>query len=209
MKWVKLANRLSSRFADGVCWVSEAPVDIFEEARDGEARVTCTFSPGSVGVFFKLDAVGFPFLRQKKSVDWLVLLLHPDGSLDAHLIECKRTVSFRTWYEIKLQMASSVTRSLALAGALGAEIRRFHGYTAYRKDELSAQQSPDPVFSRLPLGPGVVARAEPAETREARSGQCDWEATEIRLEGVDTLVTHRRVLLNPSSGIGKIEFLVV
>jgi hypothetical protein len=208
MKRDQLANRLTSRIADGVCWVSGAPVELFEEASDGEARVTCTFSPGSVGVFFKLDQVNFPFLRQKKSVDWLVFLLHPDGSLDAHLVECKRTVSWRKWYEIRIQMAASVTRSLALAGALGVEIRHFHSYTAYRNDEISARLSPDPVFSRLPLGPGVVARKEPAETREVRSGQRDWEAAEIRLEGVDVLVTHRRVPLASSSGIGNVELLV-
>jgi hypothetical protein len=204
----QLANMLASRIADGVCWVSEAPIDIFEEASDGEAHVTCTFAPGSVGVFFRLEGMGFPYLRNQKSVDWLVLLHHTDGALDAHLVECKRTVNAQTWRKTKDQMASSVTRCLALAGALGAEIRRFHGYTAYRNDKLSAPRSPDPVFSRLPLGPGAVAREEPTETREARVGQRDWQAADILLEGFDTPVTHRRVLLDPSSGIGNVELFV-
>lgn len=208
MKRDQLASMLASRIAEGICWVSEDPIEIFEEASTGEAHVGCTFSPGSVGVFFRLDMVGFPFLRQKKSVDWLVLLHHPDGSLDAHLVECKLTVNAQSWHKTKDQMASSVTRCLALAGALGAEIRRFHGYTAYRNDRLSAPRSPDPVFSRLPLGPAAVAREEPTETREARLGQRDWQADEIRLEGVGTPVAHRRILLDPISGIGKVELQV-
>jgi hypothetical protein len=197
----ELARRLAARIEDGFCWVSEAPIEVFEETAGGEARVTCTLSSEGVCLVFRLDEVGFPFLRQRKAVDWLVLLHVLDGSIDAHLIECKRTVSSGSWREIKSQMASSVTRGLALAGALGAQIRRFHCYTAYRNDRLST----DPVFARLPLGPGAVARAEPAETRGARLGHLDWEATEIVLEGMDTRVSHQRVPLDPVTGVGQVE----
>jgi hypothetical protein len=202
-----LASRLAARIADGVCWMSDDPVVIYEDATDGEARVTCTFPPGGVGLIFRLDEVGFPFLRQRASVGWLVLLCLPDGSMDAHLVECKRTVNWRKWHEIKGQMAASVTRCLALAGALRVEIRRFHGYTAHRNDRLSVPRSPDPVFTRLPLGPGAVAREEPAETREARVGQLDWDADEIRLEEVGAAVPHRRVPLDPLSGVGRLELI--
>jgi hypothetical protein len=199
-----LARRLAARIADGVCWVSEEPVDVFEEASGGEARITCAFAAGEVGLIFRLDEMSFPFLRQKAAVDWLVLLHLPDGAFDAHLVECKRTVTWRKWHEIKGQMASSITRCRALAGALGGEIRRFHGYTAYRNDRLSTPRSPDPVFSRLPLGPGAVAQEEPAETREARAGHLDWEAGDLRLEGVGAVVPHRRVQLDPLSGVGSV-----
>jgi len=98
-------------------------------------------------------------------------------------------------------MAGSITRSLALAGALRAEIRRFYCYTAYRNDRLSRRGAPDPLLARQPLG----SVSEPAETREARAGQLDWEVDEIRLEGVDTPVSHRRVQLDPASGTGRVE----
>lgn len=200
-----LAQRLLARIADGFCWVSEEPVEVFEESAEGEARVTCTRPGGGLYLVFHLDDVGFPFLRQRKAVDWLLFVHDAEGAIDAHLIECKRTVNPSKWREIKEQMASSVTRTRALAGALGVEIRRFHGYTAFRNDRLSTRTAPDPVFTRLPLGPGAVARAEPAETRTARLGQLDWEAAEIAIGGVDAPVQHRRVPLDPASGVGQAE----
>ena len=202
-----LVQSLAARIAYGVCWVSEDPVVLYEEALEGEARVTCALPPGRIGLVFRLDRVGFPFLRQKASVDWLVLLHLPDGSLDAHLVECKRTVDAGRWRETRGQMASSVTRCLALAGALGGTIRRFHGYTAYRNERLSPPRSPDPVFARLPVGPGAVAREEPAETREARVGQLDWETDEIHLEGAGAPVPHQRVPLDPGSGVGRVDLV--
>jgi hypothetical protein len=208
----ELGRRLAARIADGVCWVSEAPIPVFEESSDGAAEISCTWpseaASGATGVAFRLDKMGFPFLRQRKAVDWLLLLHFTDGSIDAHLIECKRTVGADQWREIKLQMASSVTRGLALAGALGVQIRRFHAYTAYRNDRLSTHRSPDPVFIRLPIGPGAVAREEPAETRGARLGQLDWEAAEILLEGVSPRVSHVRVPLDPGTGSGQVELSV-
>lgn len=204
----ELDRRLTARIQDGFCWASEAPIEIFEENVTGEARVTCTFSSGAVGLVFRLEKVGFPFLRQAKSVDWLVLVHLPDGGLSAHLIECKRTVNQGKWHDIKEQMAASVTRGLALAGALGSEIRRFHCYTAYRNDRVSPQRSPDPVLEKLPVGPAATTRGEEADVREARIGELDWYAAEIRLDGLDVHVAHRRVQLEQSSGFGRIDLSV-
>ena len=168
----ELERRLAERIADGFCQIGEAPIEIFEEAAAAKARVTCTFTAARVGLTFQLDKVGFPFLRRQKSVDWLVLVHLPEGLVDAHIIECKTTMGVSTWLDVKDQMSSSVMRTLALAGVLEAQIRRFYCYTAFRNDRLSVRRSPDPLLMRQPLGSGV----EPTETRPARAGQLDWEA---------------------------------
>jgi hypothetical protein len=198
-----LTSRVAARIKDGLCWASEDPIEVFEDAKEGEARVTCTASAESLCLVFRLDRVGFPFLRPQKSVDWLLLVHLPDGSLDAHLVECKRKVNAHTWSDVKSQMAASVLRSFALVGALNATIRRFYGYTAYRHDNLAPSRSPDPIFARLPIGSGVVAGQEATETREARLGQMDWESPEILLQGVEAPITHRRVQLDQASGKGQ------
>jgi hypothetical protein len=198
-----LERRIAERIADGYCQIGKAPIEIFEDAKEGQARVTCAFSAAGVGLWLRLDKVGFPFLRRQKSVDWLVLVHLPAGSMDAHLIECKTTMGSKQWLEVKDQMSSSVVRALALAGALEVQIRRFFCYTAYRHDRLSIRRSPDPFLMRQPLG----SCAEPAETRRARTGQLDWEADEIRLDGVGTPIPHRRVPLDPDMGTGQAELL--
>ncbi len=207
MKRDDLTSRVATRIKEGLCWASEEPIEIFEDVREGEARVTCTASVDGLCLVFQLDRVGFPFLRQQKSVDWLVLVHLPDGSMDAHLVECKRKVNAHTWSDVKSQMASSVVRSFALAGVLNASIRRFYAYTAYRHDNLSARRSPDPIFARLPVGSGAVAGQEGTETRQARLGQLDWEAPEIVLQGVDAPLVHRRVQLDQASGVGRMELI--
>lgn len=201
----ELGRRLAARIESGYCWACEGPFDLFEEIRGGEGRLTCTLPPGACGLVFHLDKVGFPFLRQRTSVDWLVLVHLPDGWVDAHLVEFKTTVNAYKWHETKGQMTSSVTRARALAGALQAPIRGFFSCTAYRNDLLSARCSPDPVFARLPIGSGAVARGEPEETRNVRAGALDWQVGAITLDGLDGPVPHRRAPLDPASGVGQVE----
>jgi hypothetical protein len=199
----ELGQRLAARIAEGFCWVGEEVVEIFEDSADGEARVTCALPPGGVGLVFRLDRVGFPFLRQRSAVDWLLFVHLTDGSVDAHLVEFKRTVNPFKWREVKEQMASSVTRTRALAGALGVEVREVHCYTAFRRDFLSLPATLAPVLVRSPVGSEEVARAEPAETHTGRLGQRDWGAPEISIDGVDTPVLHRRIQLDPTTGVGQ------
>jgi hypothetical protein len=200
-----LGKRLDARIGDGFCWVSQAPISLYEELSDGEAQVTCAFSPDAVCLVFKLDRVAFPFLRPQRSVDWLLLLCHPDGLIEAHLVECKRKIDSKSWRDIKEQMSSSIIRALTLGGALGVEVARFFCYTAFRNDRISSRSSPDPVFAKIPIGPAEVAAAEPAASREARAGGFDWRGATIRIGTIDADVPHEKVQLDVATGVGRID----
>jgi hypothetical protein len=194
---------LGARIAEGYCWVCEGLVEIFENIVGAEGLVACTLPSAGVGLIFQLDKVGFPFLRQQKTVDWLLLVHLPDGSIDAHLVEFKTTVGLTTWRDVKEKMASSVTRARALVGALGVALRDVHCYTAFRNAKLSVPVARNPALTRGLIGSEDVVRAERADTRTARAVQLDWEAPEISIDGVDTPVLHRRIQLDPTTGVGQ------
>lgn len=62
-------RRIAERIADGYCQIGKAPIEIFEDAKEGQARVTCAFSATGVGLWLRLDKVGFPFLRRQNFAD--------------------------------------------------------------------------------------------------------------------------------------------
>lgn len=177
-----------------------------ETKKDGYAEVTCLIPEGQLCVQRNLEETGrFLFLRGDKNADGALLLIHPDGRTEAHIVECKRKVTQGKWEDILQQMRWTLYKLLALAGVLGISIDEVHLCTAYRVDELSEESSPNPTVGKPTLGDASDQTPEEGELSEARLRQLAWEGNEVRLPGFDDVFRHVKVQLDNDSGRGVYE----
>jgi hypothetical protein len=123
-------------------WVeSPGPVTVREESIQGEASVELALPGGHEYLDLWLPTGLFEILLDDENADGAVLVVLPDGALEAHVIECKRTVDGTHWDKALRQMKWTLVKLRALAGALGAPIAGAVLYTAFREDRLSARRS--------------------------------------------------------------------
>ena len=171
-----------------------AKVTVAEQAVAGEANVECSLPEGSLCVQWSFYG-GFPFLKVDKNADGALLVRRDDGTYEAHVIECKRSVDQTKWSEILQQMRWTLSKLMALSGALGIHLERAVFYTAFRNDRLSTVSSPNPILAKLP----VETEGPPEDVRElnrARQLQLDWENDDITLGDFEGRFAHTKIALD-------------
>ncbi|AUX27719.1 uncharacterized protein SOCEGT47_083170 [Sorangium cellulosum] len=179
-----------------------------ETKKDGYAEVACIVPEGHICIQWRLEETGrFLFLRGDKNADGALLLLGPDGQVEAHIIECKRKVTQGKWEDILQQMRWTLYKLLALAGALGLSIDEVYLGTAYRLDELSEESSPNPALGKPTLGGASEKTSGEDELSESRLRQLAWETDEVHLAGFDGAFRHVKVQLDEGSGHGVYRIL--
>lgn len=179
-----------------------ATVKVAEQAVAGEANVECSLPEGSLCVQWSFHG-GFPFLKVDKNADGALLVQRKDGTYEAHVMECKRSVDQTKWGEILQQMRWTLSKLLALSGALGIHLERAVFYTAFRNDRLSTVSSPNPIFAKLPIE--AEAPLEDERDQRARQLQMDWENDDITLGDFDGRFAHTKIKLDDVLGTGSIR----
>jgi hypothetical protein len=167
--------------------LTEGPGDeiVEETQREGAARITCRFPAGFLAIRWLLRTGDLRPIGSEKNADGAILIVCPDGTLEAHVMECKHTISASKWREAVEQIEWTVIRLLAIAGALHERVSRVVVYTAYRNDNLSLDEAADPVPFALPLdGPSV----DPIVRRDL-----EWMGSDITLRGWASRFPHVKV----------------
>ncbi len=190
-RWSRISPDIRQSATDG------GQVEVHEAHRDGQARVTFAAPAG-----WRLERIaltaGFRWLRQLKSADGLVLASRPDGRWEAHIVECKKTVGDESWRHVRQQLHGTRIRLDALCGVLGIEVDAVYLYTAFRRDRIGAQTSPDPLLVEIPVGSSATPQRP---TPEQVAGRLAWAADVIALPEFGEL-PHRRVPLAVADDVG-------
>lgn len=174
-----------------------------ETAVPGEATVALALPEGCIAIQWRLPTGVFRVLKEEANADGAFILQRADGSFEAHVVECKKTVDRRDWAKARKQMRWTLSRLRALAGVLGIELRRGVLYTAFRADNLSPESDPNPTAQRRPLGP--LQEEGPGIVWDERRAEREWVDNEVRLAGFDARFTHRKIQLD-EHGAGSAGF---
>ncbi|WP_438036558.1 hypothetical protein [Sorangium sp. So ce204] len=175
---------------------------VSERQKDGRAELRCVVPDKARCIAWMMENPKlFPFLRSSECTDGSFLIELQDGTFEAHVIECKLTINQDSRNKAKAQMAWTLVRLHALAGALGIQLARAVLYTAYCNDQLSK----DPGLLKVPLGAIDALTAEDEEVVDALEGQFDWPEQEISLSGFEERFPHRAVKLSAASAGGVAE----
>lgn len=152
----ELEARLESNIRAGLYELLRAPqgATVVERNVAGEASVAFTLPEGCLCIKWSLPPETFGVLRDKANADGAFILRRADGSFEAHVVECKRTINRTKWAEVRKQMRWTLSRLRALAGILGVELRHGVLYTAFRADDLSPESAPNPIAQRRPIDAG-------------------------------------------------------
>lgn len=198
----KVAERLKACVQPDLYEVCQGQTQVSEvlEADDSAAAVTCVLPADTTCIRWKIErATLFPFLKDRLAADGALILERADGTYEAHVMECKRTINQETWSRAKLQMRWSLIRLQALAGVLGFKLARVHCYTAYRHERW------EKALLKLPIGEVQPKDASQAEAAELLLDQGDWLTPEIELRGFDSPLSHQKVQLDPHQGTGQVS----
>jgi hypothetical protein len=169
----------------------------------GEANVGLVLPEGCLAIRWVLPTGLFRVLQEESNADGAFILRLADGSHEAHVVECKKTVNGRDWAKARKQMRWTLSRLRGLAGILGIELRRGVLYTAFRTDDLSPDSAPNPIAQRRPLGPeaGATDVENPWPQRILR----EWVDDDLILTGFDGRFVHRKIQLD-DQGVGSARF---
>ena len=167
--------------------IVQGPGEVFVEEmqKEGAARIACRFPEGFVAIPWRLQSGDLRPIGSEKNADGALLLLRPDGGIEAHVMECKQTITSSKWKEVLEQLAWTVIRLLAIAGALHERVARVVLYTAFRNDDLSLDDAADPVQYKLAI---EEAEASPMVRRDLQ-----WMSPDIELPGWASRFPHVKV----------------
>jgi hypothetical protein len=186
----ELRERLETLFVStrkGPRWTfvdGPGEVVVREKEKKGFAAVGCRFPAGFRVIDWHHELGDFSPIASDKNADGAMLVVRPDGALEAHVMECKETVNASEWKRALEQLEWTLIRLLAIAGALHERVERVVLYTAYRRDALSLDESPDAELFKLPLDDG-----ENEIVRRDRS----WMLSEVSLRGWASPFPHEKV----------------
>jgi hypothetical protein len=176
---------------------------LVEEAeKEGFARITCHFGKDARAIRWKLQTGDLRPIASEKNADGAILVVRADGALEAHVMECKQKVDSSTWRKALVQLEWTVLRLLAIAGALHERVERVVLYTAFFKNALAVDESPDAALFELPIdgADSQVAR------RERPMMRSDVE-TEVELPGWATPFLHIKVKKN-EDGLATVDLRI-
>ena len=179
---------------------SPAHAVVREREKDGEAEVPMAIPDGCTCIQWQLTTGLFQFLREDKNADGPFFLCYPDGKVEAHIVECKKTVGKGAWRGTLAQFHCTLHKLLALAGALGITIDAVVFYTAFRFDLLTEPISPNPTPVKRALGPPDDAAHRDLIQRRA------WKRDEIPFRGYTGAFRHHKIPLDPSTGTATSAF---
>ena len=176
-------------------------VRIEETESDGRADVQLTPPEGALCIEWKIQSKIFGFLKDTNNADGAFFLVAGDGTVEAHIVECKRTVTQDAWSHAKRQMRSTLLRLRALAGVLGVDIAKVVCYTAHCDDQLEPDSVPEPAEGKISLGDDPPA-PEDAEDLETVRRQFDWDGDVVHLPDFASPIPHRKLPLEQVDGVG-------
>jgi hypothetical protein len=181
---------------------------VVERNTAAEARIECSFPDDTLCVQWNWPTGLFQFLKEESNADGALLIWRNDGSrdglFDAHIMECKKTITFSTWEKALVQLRWTFMRLRAVAGALGVPLGRVTFYTAYRVENISSDSSRNPVLLRLSI---TSQHATPDNTTlRQRQLRTAWETGDISLGDFDGRFAHRKIHLD-ENGNKAIELL--
>jgi hypothetical protein len=204
-----LEQRLSRSIQRALYRVVHAPdlVIVEENAQDGRARLA--IDAGAPAVEWRIDRPVFGFLSETKNADGAVFVLRGGDEVEAHVVECKRTVTQESWGKAKLQMRWTLLRLFALAGVLGLTITRVTCYTAYCSDEIEPDSSPNPTAGKAMTGEEEEATTpDDIEDVEARRRLFDWDGERVHLRDFALPFLHKKLALTLRDGVGVGAFVL-
>lgn len=167
-----------------------------EKKAKGRAEILLAPGIGMLCIAWDIEANIFGFLGDEKNADGAFFVLGNGDDVEAHIVECKRTINTGVWRKSKKQMRATLLRLRALAGVLGLTITRVVCYLAFHKDEEGDITSADPAVFRLPIGACATATTEDQETLAILREQYGWREDAIELPDITGLHTHRRLKLH-------------
>lgn len=160
-------------------------VIVEETQKEGAARIVCLVPEGFVAIPWRLQSGDLRPIGSDKNADGAMLLVRPDGGIEAHVMECKQTITSTKWKDVLEQLAWTVIRLLAIAGALHERVERVVLYTAFRTDSLSLDDAADPVQFKLAI--------EAAEMDATVRRDLEWIRSDISLPGWASGFPHVKV----------------
>ncbi len=99
-----LAARLATLFAPPAgtaprftLFTGPSTVIVEETAAEGFAQILCSFGEGVQAIQWRLQTGDLRPLASEKNADGVILVVLPDGVLEAHVMECKQKVTSSTW----------------------------------------------------------------------------------------------------------------
>lgn len=198
-------ERLDLLVADGFCEFVSDEFVVEETASDGAARLVCTLPAGARALRFDTSKLRFPsrfqFLRKMVSCDGVALVERAPAVWEAHVFECKKTMSTDRWAHAKEQLGWSLVRLDAFAGVVGITLAAAVCHTAFRETRLHlVRETADPALLRVPLGESSVAR----EGNALLLGpNLDWDDATPELPPLFRATTHVKHRLDPGDGSGR------
>lgn len=186
-RWLDNKRTLYQAFSEG------QTLHICEQEKGGAADVQFKVPERCSAVQWSLKD-SMPFLLEAKTADGAIVLCRDNGSYEAWIIECKKTVDQSKWNEIHKQFRGTLGRLLALAGVLGIEFLKVGFGTAFRDDKLSEDESPNPAQGKWMLGP-AEDEEQRNQNRAARE-QMAWMRDQVRVDGIEEIFEHRKIRLD-------------
>lgn len=189
-RWARLNPGRRQTALDG------GAVSVTETSSDGAAEVTFHAPEG-----WRLERLNLPealtWLAVRNHADGIVFAQRPDGRWEAHIVECKATVSDNAWGKARQQFRGTRVFADAVAGVVGVELSAAVVYTAYRTSKIDAASSPDPIIAAIPVG-SPATRTTP----ERHAGRVEWASADIAVEGFGRLPHHKVQLEVGDTGVG-------
>lgn len=86
-------------------------VIVEETQKEGAARIVCLVPEGFVAIPWRLQSGDLRPIGSEKNADGAMLLLRPDGGIEAHVMECKQTITSTKWKDVLEQLDLEWIRS--------------------------------------------------------------------------------------------------
>jgi hypothetical protein len=159
---------------------------------DEGIRVDCSLDGSASCILLRLGPRDVQFLRGRACADFALLLDRGDDAFEAHVVELKKTVDPKAWIHVQEQLEWAVVRLLAVAGVLGIRLHGVTIYTAFCRDKLAQESSPNPIAMKIPVGLSGSGAADADALRWAEARR-SWERGRVRMDVFGQEVEHRRI----------------
>jgi hypothetical protein len=173
-------------------------VVVDEKEQEGFAQIACRFGEGVRIIRWTLASSDLRPIGSERNADGALLLVRPDGVVEAHVMECKHTINASTWKKALAQLEWTLLKLLAIAGALHERVERVVLYTAFRTNTLSPAESADAALFELPIG-----EEESTGSRRERPMRISAAETDVDVRGWARTSTATRAWTCASAEVGR------
>lgn len=159
-------------------------VIVEEKEKSGKATVSVTSADGNrLMMVNTTEKNALAYLNNRKVADGTICELINDHEARLHLIECKKTVTEKSWSTAMMQFEGGLLNMLAVCGVLGVRnIFEVRVYTAFQTVSMDARNSRNPVALKTPVG------------SRGPSAMKQWDDNQVHFQG--KLFEHVRIELN-------------